>query len=236
MNMCWGKFALHLYEFCKRMEIFNGRTVDFILRNAYFKAIILISFFPLFWQLYITSTMQSEASPQDDSDVANSGYLPVVQETGGGASQCPPKPNGGRASIPGRSLLSSPRESYSFHVMPRPPSSPKEFPKNIDEGSGALSQFNENIKDQHVGGRRIRTVQMDFMKPIGLSTDAELRVMRTIPGEQADTKGIRPGMRVVAGGGYVVSSERQLRLAVAEYRRRTSSECAVVFLQEYPAA
>jgi S1-C subfamily serine protease len=75
---------------------------------------------------------------------------------------------------------------------------------------------------------------MDFMKPIGLSTDAELRVMRTTSGEQADAKGIRPGMRVVAIGGYVVSTEFQLRLAVAEYRRRTSSECAVVFLQERP--
>ena len=209
----------------------------FELRIVYLQpTIILISPFPLFWQLYITSTMQSETRPQDFSDIANSGCLAVALETGGGASQSPPKQNGGRASVPGRSLLSSPKESYSFHVMPRPSTLPKEFPKNREEGSGALSQFNQNVKDQHAGGRRIRTVQMDFMKPIGLSTDAELRVMRTIPGEQADTKGIRPGMRVVAVGGFVVSSERQLRLAVAEYRRRTSSECAVVFLQEYPAA
>lgn len=184
-----------------------------------------------FRQLHITSGMQSQRSLQDYFGTANNGCLPVVRETGGGYSQSP-KSNGGGDSIAERSLLSSPKESHTYTFTTRPSQWLKKDSGNRT-GAAAFPQLQDSTKDQH-GGRSIRTVQMDFMKPIGLSTDAELRVMRTTSGEQADAKGIRPGMRVVAIGGYVVSTEFQLRLAVAEYRRRTSSECAVVFLQERP--
>jgi len=69
-----------------------------------------------------------------------------------------------------------------------------------------------------------------------MSTDNDLRVKRVAPAGQAEAKGVKAKMRVVAVGGYVVTTEEQLRSAVQAYRQRTEptgpKECAIVFLKD----
>ena len=103
-----------------------------------------------------------------------------------------------QAKEDGRSQSSGSSSTESYQK--RTPMSPEEtrhtyaFAPRSSWPAVVLPPDYEAKKNQHAQ-RSIRTVQMDFMKPIGLSTDPKLRVMRTTPGEQADAKGIRPGMQ-----------------------------------------
>ena len=103
---------------------------------------------------------------------------------------------------------------------------------------GSVDNGRDNFERQprDVSRRSILTVTMNFGKSIGMSTDDDLMVKRVVPRGQAEAKGVTSGMRVVAVGGFIVTTGEQLRDAVREYRRmnmsRSNMECSVIFLKE----
>jgi len=105
-----------------------------------------------------------------------------------------------------------------------------------NESSDVLMKMNGGAGN----GRNFLKVEMDFGESIGMATE-HLRVNRVNDGGQASERGVVVGMRVVAVGGYVVKSEKQLQLAVQECRRAlkiattvggTIKDCNVLFFQE----
>jgi hypothetical protein len=100
------------------------------------------------------------------------------------------------------------------------------------------SSNHANSEREHSGPdahkeRTFLKVELNFGRPIGLTTDPALRVVRLAPGGQAALRGVKAGMRVIAVGGRIVSTDEQLHLAVQECRRGgKTSDCHVLFLNE----